>query len=404
MDDIVVYAESLMGHTIKMKNLLGRLKTAGLTLQPDKCLFLRKEVVYLGHVICEEGVRPDPQKIQAVFAFPQPKTQKNVKQFLGLAGYYRRFIKDFAKIARPLNNLLQKGVPFIWGEAQERAFKTLREILCTAPLLQYPDFNKPFIVTTDASDYALGAVLSQGEIGKDLPVAYASRAMIGAELNYSTTEKELLAMVYAVKHFRPYLYGRKFYLVTDHRPLVWLHNLKGPISRLARWRVLLSDYDYEIVHKPGRVNANADALSRNPVLAMGTVSWDSDDKTDNKTDNMDELQIETLVGSLFTISSTPCPTRNVGMMEGESGSLVSRTGMCAAQRVKVMREKDGMLALPEPGIYLANENSRVPQTGMCAAQGVKVMREKDVPLALPEPGIYLANENSRVPQTGMCAA
>ena len=131
-----------------------------------------------------------------------------------------------------------------------------------------------------------GCCTRQGEIGKDLPVAYASRAMISAELNYSTTEKELLAMVYAVKHFRPYLYGRKFYLVTDHRPLVWLHNLKDPISRLARWRVLLSDYDYEIVHKPGRINANADALSRNPVLAMGTVSWDPDDKTDNKTDNM----------------------------------------------------------------------------------------------------------------------
>lgn len=237
MDDIVVYANSLKEHDEKMKRLFGRLKTAGLTLQPEKCLFLRKEVAYLGHIISEEGVKPDPKKTQAVSEFPRPKTRKNIKQFLGLVGYYRRFVPDFAKIAKPLSQLLKREIRFLWGDSQERAFQTLKNILCTEPLLQYPKFDEPFLVTSDASDFAIGSVLSQGIIGRDLPIAYTSRVLTDAELNYSTTEKELLAIIYAVKQFRPYLYGRKFTLITDHRALVWLDKLRDPTSRLARWRI-----------------------------------------------------------------------------------------------------------------------------------------------------------------------
>ncbi|CAB0041037.1 unnamed protein product [Trichogramma brassicae] len=265
MDDIVVYATSLEEHKEKMNKLFGRLKTAGLRVRPDKCFFLRKEVGYLGHIISEEGVRPDPSKVTAVRDFPQPQSRKNIKQFLGLAGYYRRFIPNFAKIASPLHTLLKDDVKFVWDKAQEKAFQTSKDISCSHPILQFPDFSCEFIVTTDASNFALRAVLSQGKIGSDLPVAYASRALAKAELNCAAIEKELLAIVFAVQHFRPYLYGRKFTTVTNHQPLVWLHNLKSPTPRLTRWKEKLRDYDYEIVHKPGRVNANADALSRNPV-------------------------------------------------------------------------------------------------------------------------------------------
>ena len=231
-------------------------------MQPDKCLFLKKEVVYLGHIISKQGVRADPRKTQAVSDFPRPINAKNIKQFLGLAGYYRRFIPDFAKIARPLHYLLQKEIKFMWGEAQENACVTLKQKLCSQPLLQYPDFSSPFVVTTDASDFALGGVLSQGPIGKDPPIAYTSRTLISAELNYATTEKELLAIIHAVKQFRPYLYGRRFTLVTDHRPLLWLHRLKDPVQRLARWKILLREYDYYIVHKPGRVNMNGRTIQK----------------------------------------------------------------------------------------------------------------------------------------------
>jgi len=266
MDDIVIYASSLREHEIKMSKLMNRLKSANLMLQPDKCEFLRHEVIYLGHIIGEEGVRPDPVKIAAVKEFPTPRNVKNVRQFLGLTGYYRRFIPQFSRIANPLSNLLKKDVIFAWNKDTQEAFDTLRELLCKEPILQYPNFERAFVLTTDASSFAVGGVLSQGEIGQDLPIAYASRVLNSAEKNYSTIEKELLAITYCVNHFRPYLYGRAFTLVTDHQPLTWLYRVKDPTSRLVRWRLKLEEYNYNIVYKKGTSNSNADALSRNPVV------------------------------------------------------------------------------------------------------------------------------------------
>ena len=233
LDDIIIYASSLKEHATKFKRLMNRLRDADLHLQPDKCEFLKKEVSYLGHII-GEGTKPDPRKIVAVKEFPTPTTVKNVKKFLGLSGYYRRFIKDFSKIARPLSNLTKKDYQFEWTYKQQKAFETLQEALCKEPILQFPDFEKTFNITTDASGIAVGAVLNQGEIGKDLPIAYASRVLNDAETRYSPTERELLAIIYAVFHFRPYIYGRKFFLITDHKPLEWLQNLSNPTSRLMR--------------------------------------------------------------------------------------------------------------------------------------------------------------------------
>jgi len=268
MDDIVIYARSLKEHEIKFNRLMARLRDANLKLQPDKCEFLRKEVAYLGHIISEKGVKPDPNKIKAVTNFPVPRNPKNIKQFLGLVGYYRRFIPQFSKIAKPLTDLLKKDRPFKWETQQTNAFNILRESLCTEPILQYPDFIQPFILTTDASGYAIGGVLSQGKIGKDLPISYVSRVLNKAEQNYSTIEKECLAIIYCTNHFRPYLYGKKFTIITDHKPLVWLHSIKDPSSRLWKWRTKLAEYEYEIQYKKGSLNNNADALSRNPPLAI----------------------------------------------------------------------------------------------------------------------------------------
>ena len=282
MDDIVIYASSLEEHTRKLLTLLERLDKANLTLQPEKCFFLRKEVCYLGHTITRDGVKPDPKKVEAVRRFPQPRNAKNIKQFLGLAGYYRRFIPDFSSIAKPLSYLLKKNVLFKWTESQNEAFNKLKNILCTYPLLQYPDFGQPFIVSSDASNYGLGGVLSQELDGKVLPIAYASRTLSKTEVNYSTIEKELLAILFSVETFRPYLYGRKFTLETDHRPLVWLHNVKNPNSKLIRWRLRLNEYDYVIVYKKGTTNSNADALSRNPCEEMQTQYDVEDDTTLNE--------------------------------------------------------------------------------------------------------------------------
>lgn len=262
LDDVVIYASSLEEHTLKLKTIFDRLRLNNLKLQPDKCEFLKREVSYLGHVISEQGVQPNPEKVNAIKNYPVPKDAKMIKQFLGLVGYYRRFIKNFAKIAKPLTNLLKKEIPFSWTNEHQTSFDTFRNILLTSPILSYPDFSKEFILTTDASNFAIGAILSQGKLGSDLPIAYASRTLNNSEQNFSTTEKELLAIVWSVKHFRPYLYGRTFTIVTDHKPLTWLFNCKDPGSRLVRWRLKLAEYDYKIEYKAGKLNSNADALSR----------------------------------------------------------------------------------------------------------------------------------------------
>ena len=177
---------------------------------------------------------PDKSKLRAVKEFLIPNTTKKLKGFLGMRGYYRCFIPNFSKIVKTLTNLLKNNTHFIWNVDTDAAFNTLRKVLTSQPLLEYPDFSKPFILTTDARNDALGTILSQGEIGRNLPIAYASRKLSKAERNYPTVEKELLAVVWRFKHFRPYLYGRKFTVVTDHRPLVWIFNVKDTSSRLLR--------------------------------------------------------------------------------------------------------------------------------------------------------------------------
>lgn len=266
LDDIVISAESLSSMIKKLQFIFVKLRENNLKLQPRKCHFLRKEVVFLGHKLSAEGVQPDEGKVECVKKVPIPKNTTDIKAFLGLTGYYRRFIKEYAKIAKPLTLLLKKNTKFAWGVAQQYAFEKLKDILTTEPILQYPDFDKEFLLASDASNYAVGCVLSQGEMGNDKPIAYASRVLNTSEVNYSTIEKECLGIVFGIKHFRPYLWGKRFKIITDHRPLVWLFNVSDMNSRLARWRILLQEFDYEIVYKPGTEHSNADALSRICVI------------------------------------------------------------------------------------------------------------------------------------------
>jgi hypothetical protein len=181
LDDIVVYGSSLRDHNNKLTEIFQRLRQHNLKLRPTKCEFLRKEITYLGHLISENGIKPDPGKISAVMDYPRPADADNVRSFLGLASYYRKFIENFADIAYPLNQLLKRNVPFEWTSLCEESFTKLKEKLINLPILQFPNYSREFIVTTDASQNAIGAVLSQGTIGKDLPIAYASRTLNSAE-------------------------------------------------------------------------------------------------------------------------------------------------------------------------------------------------------------------------------
>lgn len=242
-------------------------------LQPDKCNFLMSQIKYLGHIISENGVRPDPDKINVVLKYPVPETPKQIKAFLGLVGYYRHFIPNFAVIVKPLNNLLRKDVPFNWDKEHVNAFEKLKKLITDEPILQYPDFSREFILTTDASKIAIGAVLSKGDIGQDKPIAFASRTLNKAESNYSTTEQELLAIVWTTKHFRPYLYRRKFKIVTDHKPLKWLFNIKDPVSRLMRLRLKLEEFEYETVYKVGKTNVGVRTQRRCSELSSDITNY-----------------------------------------------------------------------------------------------------------------------------------
>lgn len=263
LDDIILYSRDMPSHLSSLREVLDRLKGVDLSVQLSKCKFAVEEVNYLGHFISKRGVEPDPSKVTAVKEFPIPKSVKDVRSFLGLAGYYRRFIEGFATIGRPLFDLTKKGEEFSWSSECQEAFESLKRKLLTAPILVYPDFTKPFILATDASKEAIGAVLSQVVDGEEHPVAYASRSLHQAERNYSVTELEMLGLVWATKYFRCYLLGRQFKVITDHAALKWLLSLKDPSSRLVRWTLRLAEFNYTVEHKAGKRHTNADALSRN---------------------------------------------------------------------------------------------------------------------------------------------
>lgn len=209
----------------------------------------------------KDGILPDPDKIKILETYPVPKNADEVKRFVAFANYYRKFIHNFAKKSYSLNKLCRKNVEFIWNEECQKSFENLKQSLVTPPVLQYPNLSETnmFTVQTDASGYAIGAILSNGD-GR--PVAYTSRGLNKAETNYPTIEKELLAIVWAIKYFRPYLYGRKFKILTDHKPLIYLFNLRDPSSRLLKFRLALEEYDFTVEYVKGTDNAAADALSR----------------------------------------------------------------------------------------------------------------------------------------------
>lgn len=287
LDDIVVFGSTLEEHNRNIVTILERLRVTGLKLQPDKCEFLRPELEFLGHVITEEGVKPNSNKISAVMDFKQPRNQKEVMSFLGLSGYYRKFIKNYSTIAKPLTELTKKDQQFLWSLNCGKSFQALKNCLCSAPVLSYPDFDETFTLTTDASNVGLGAILSQ----KGHPVCYISRTLNKAEMNYSTTEKELLAIVWAIKRLRQYLLGRKFIIQTDHQALKWLFNVKDPSSRLLRWRLRLEEYEYEIEYKKGKENTAADALSRMYPLKVSAESTEvHQDSNESRIISLDDEQ------------------------------------------------------------------------------------------------------------------
>ena len=264
IDDIIVYSGSFEQHLERLEEVLRRLQRAGLKVKQSKCHLLQKRVCYLGHVLSEDGVETDPDKISCVLTWPVPVNIAQLRQFLGLASYYRRFVPKFAHIAAPLHRLTTKGNAWTWTPECDIAFQTLKQNLTHAPVLPFPQFDQPFIVDADASGEGLGAVLSQVIDDEEKVVAYASRALTKAERQYAATRREMLALVWSLKHFRPYLYGKPFRARTDHKSLQWLQSFRHPEGQVARWLQTLAEYQFTVEHRQGAEHSNADALSRRP--------------------------------------------------------------------------------------------------------------------------------------------
>lgn len=264
LDDIIVIGRTFEEHLANLEKVFERLRKAKLRINPDKCNFCCTELKYLGHVVNQEGIKTDPDKVQAIVQFEAPRNITELRRFLGIASWYRRFIPDFANTTASLTKLLRKRQPWYWDEAADAAFNQLKEALSNTPVLACPDFKKTFYLQTDSSDYGLGAALFQKDGDREQVIAYASRSLNPAERNYSTTEKECLAVVWAIQKLRHYIEGYHFKVITDHQALKWLNALKNPTGRLARWAIGLQQYDFEILYRKGSLNQVADALSRQP--------------------------------------------------------------------------------------------------------------------------------------------
>ncbi|GKE99857.1 putative reverse transcriptase domain-containing protein, partial [Tanacetum coccineum] len=254
IDDILVYSKNKQEHKENLKQILELLKKEELYAKFSKCEFYIPNVQFLGHVIDNKGIHADPAKIESIKDWASPKSPTEIRQFLGLVGYYRRFIEGFSKIAKPMTKLTQKKVKFVWGDKQEAAFQLLKQKLCSAPILALPEGREDFISYCDASKKGLGAVLMQ----REKVIAYASRQLKIHEKNYTTHDLELGAVVFSLKLWRHYLYGTKCTVFTDHKSLQHILNQKELSMRQRCWLELLSDYDCEICYHPGKANVVAD--------------------------------------------------------------------------------------------------------------------------------------------------
>ena len=265
LDDIIVFSSTWEEHLARLRQVFERLRHADLKLGAEKCAFAAEEVSYMGHRVTEEGLLPDPALLAAIWEISPPKTATEVCSFLGLAGYYRRYVKNFAAIASPLHALTRKDADFHWSADCQDAFDRLKTLLTTGPITAFPDFSQSFRLYMDASTAGLGAILAQVQEGKERIICCASRSLNQAEDAYPATKLECLAIVWAIAKFRPYLMAMPFEVYMDHYALQWLKTMRTGSVLLHRWSAALEEYDFTVKHRPGKAQIHVDGLSRLPV-------------------------------------------------------------------------------------------------------------------------------------------
>ena len=266
MDDFSVFGDSYKGCLENLRKVLERCQEKNLVLNWEKCHFMVTQGIVLGHIVSMNGIEVDKTKVELISNLPTPKCVRDIRSFLGHAGFYRRFIKYFSVIARPLWNLLAKDVHFVWSQACEAAFDKLKTMLVSPPIMRSPNWNLPFEIMCDASDYDIGAALGQREDKKAFVIYYASKTLDSTQANYTTTEKEFLVVVFALEKFRSYIVVSPVTIFTDHAALKCLLSKQDTKPRLTRWILLFQEFNLTIKDKKGVENVVADHFSRNPVL------------------------------------------------------------------------------------------------------------------------------------------
>ncbi|KAL0537111.1 hypothetical protein IC582_026081 [Cucumis melo] len=339
IDDILIYSKTEAEHENHLRMVLQTLRDNKLYAKFSKCEFWLKQVSFLGHVVSKAGVSVDPAKIEAVTGWTRPSTVSEVRSFLGLAGYYRRFVENFSRIATPLTQLTRKGAPFVWSKACEDSFQNLKQKLVTAPVLTVPDGSGSFVIYSDASKKGLGCVLmQQGKV-----VAYASRQLKSHEQNYPTRDLELAAVVFALKIWRHYLYGEKIQIFTDHKSLKYFFTQKELNMRQRRWLELVKDYDCEILYHPGKANVVADALSRKVSHSAALITRQAPLHRD-----LERAEIAVSVGAVTMqlAQLTVQPTLRQRIIDAQSNDpyLVEKRGLAeAGQAVEFSLSSNGGL-------------------------------------------------------------
>ena len=278
LDDIIVFSKIFDEHLVNLEKVFQRLRETNLKLSPNKCTLLQKKSNFLGHIVSKDGIATDPDKIKSVKDWPVPTNVKQIRSFLGLCSYYRKYVKGFSNVARPLHKLTEIDRTFSWNNECQETFDASKKSLTTAPILGYPIDCGQFILDCDASNEGVGVVLSQIQDGNEKVIGYFSKSLSKPERRYCVTRKVLLAVVLSILHFHHYLYGRKYKVRSDHGALRWLLNFKIAEGQIARWLPLLGTYDFEIEHRAGIIHNNADALSRRPC---GRQECPHCDKHDN---------------------------------------------------------------------------------------------------------------------------
>jgi len=318
LDDLIIFSDSFEQHLERLNMILTRLKECGIKLSPEKCFFIQRKVHFLGHVVGEDGIETDPEKIEKIKNYPKPTNPERLKSFLAFCGYYRKFVKDFAKLIRPLSDLIpptspkkrskanQEPVVWKWEEKHDRTFEELKRLLTSPPILAYPNFDLPFELHTDASTHGLGAVLYQEQEGQKKVIAYASRSLTRSEKNYSAFKLEFLALKWSItEKFSDYLLGNKFIVYTDNNPLTYVLTSAKLEATGQRWVATLSDFDFDIKYRPGVLNIDSDVMSRYPTSEHGDEHIEETPTADCDKDVEETIDSKTIKAICNTIYVTP---------------------------------------------------------------------------------------------------